>query len=210
LSVQILIVGAGRVGYALGTNLCSLGHEVRYAVRTPTSSEIPNGASVGGIDDAARGAEVVILAVPFDVVGDVVARLGLRDGSILVDATNPFGRPLPEPHASGASVVLSHAGPGVRVVKAFNVLGAEHMTSPVLGDGYRPVLPVAGDDPDARTRISTLAAQMGFDAVEVGGLEAAGVMEDAARYWGLLAFAGGRSRQVVLVAHQRDQETPGS
>lgn len=44
---------------------------------------------------------------------------------------------------------------------------------------------------------------MGFDAVDVGGLDAAALMEEAARYWGLLTFSGGRGRRHVLVAHQR-------
>ncbi len=91
----------------------------------------------------------------------------------------------------------------VPLVKAFNVLGAEHMSAPPLPDGHRPVLPVASDDPAARARIAALATDMGFDGVEVGGLEAAAVLEEVARFWGLLAFAGGRGRQVVLVAESR-------
>lgn len=91
----------------------------------------------------------------------------------------------------------------MRVVKAFNVLGAEHMASPPLPDGHRPVLPVAGDDAAARGIVGRLAEEMGFDAVEVGGHDNAPLLEEAARDWGLLAFAGGRDRNVVLVAHQR-------
>jgi predicted dinucleotide-binding enzyme len=77
------------------------------------------------------------------------------------------------------------------------------MSDPVLPDDHRPLLPVASDDEQARAQVVALASAMGFDAVDVGGLEAAGPMEEAARYWALLAFAGGRGRQVVLVAHQR-------
>ncbi|MCB1250195.1 MAG: hypothetical protein R2699_11940 [Acidimicrobiales bacterium] len=102
-----------------------------------------------------------------------------------------------------AEVVRAAAPDGVRVVKAFNVLGAEHMADPELRDGARPVLPVASDDERARAEVAALADELGFDAVDVGGLDAAALLEEAARYWGLLAFAGGRGRQVVLVAHQR-------
>jgi predicted dinucleotide-binding enzyme len=65
---------------------------------------------------------------------------------------------------------------------------------------------VAGDDAAARGVVARLADEMGFDAVEVGGLDAAATMEEAARYWGLLAYAGGRGRDVVLVAHQRPSD----
>jgi predicted dinucleotide-binding enzyme len=152
---------------------------------------------------AAAGADVTILAVPFDAVAGVVPRLGLRPGDILVDATNPFGRPLASGAASGVAVVADAAGDGVRVVKAFNTLGAEHMSAPPLPGGHRPLLPVAADDEQARHLVAGLAGDMGFDAVEVTGLDNAGLLEEAARYWGLLAFNGGLSRNFVLVAHQR-------
>jgi predicted dinucleotide-binding enzyme len=196
-TMRIVIAGAGNVARALGTNLAGLGHEVRYAVRTPDA------ADTVALPGAADGADLTILAVPFDAVETVVRTLAPGDGAVLVDATNPFGRPLPAGVASGAALVAAAAGPAVRVVKAFNVLGVEHMSDPPLDDGYRPVLPVAGDDAPARRMVADLATAMGFDAVEVGGLDAAGTLEEAARYWGLLAYAGGRGRDVVLVAHQR-------
>jgi predicted dinucleotide-binding enzyme len=202
---HVLIVGAGNVGAALGTNLLGRGHQVTYAVRDVTRS-VPEGAATVAIEGAGEGADLVILAVPFDQAAGVVARLELRPGTTLVDATNPFGRPLPPGAVSGASVVAAAVPDGIAVVKAFNVLGAEHMAAPALPDGSAPVLPVAGDDADARQRVAELAQGLGFDAVEVGGLDAAHTLEEAARYWGLLAFAGGLGRQVVLVAHQRPAE----
>lgn len=198
----VVVVGAGRVGLALGGNLVRRGHEVRHAVRDPGSARLPAGATAVPVDGAAAGAGLVLLAVPFAAVGEVVPRLGLAPGQVLVDATNPFGAGTGGA-PSGAAVVAGAAGAGVSVVKAFNVLGAEHMADPPLPDGHRPVLPVASDDAAAREAVAALARELGFDAVEVGGLDAAATLEEAARYWGLLAFAGGRGRQVVLVAHER-------
>jgi 8-hydroxy-5-deazaflavin:NADPH oxidoreductase len=202
---DVLVVGAGNVGHALATNLVAHGHVVRVAVRDPAAAVVPAGATAVPLRGAAVGVATVVLAVPFAAVDEVVPALGLEPGAIVVDATNPFGRAVPAGHASGASVVAAAAGAGVHVVKAFNVLGAEHMSSPVLPDGHRPVLPVAGDDAAAVAAVVRLAERVGFDAVAVGGLEVAAVMEEAARYWGLLAFAGGRGRGVVLVAHQRGE-----
>lgn len=198
----ITVVGAGRVGRALGDNLAGLGHPIRYAVRDVPGARVPAGATAVPIDGAAEGAGLTLLAVPFATVGEVVPRLGLRPGHVLVDATNPFGAGTGA-SPSGAAVVADAAGAGVTVVKAFNVLGAEHMSHPVLPGGHRPILPVASDDASARLAVVELASAMGFDAVDVGGLDAAALMEEAARYWGLLAFDGARGRQVVLVAHQR-------
>lgn len=203
MSTEVLVVGAGNVGRALATNLLEHGYAVQVAVRDPGAAVVPDGAVAVPLPGAAVGVATVVLAVPFAAVGEVVPVLGLEPRTILVDATNPFGRAVPAGHASGAAVVASAAVPSVRVVKAFNVLGAEHMSSPVLPDGQRPVLPVAGDDPAAVEDVVAMAAELGFDAVPVGGLDVADVLEGAARYWGLLAFAGGRGRGVVLVAHHR-------
>lgn len=206
-SSPVVIVGAGTVGTALGRNLLRTGHEVRFAVRDLTKP-VPDGSQAVALEGAGQGPGPVlaILAVPFDAAPAAVAALDLAPGSVLVDATNPFGRPLPDGVRSGADVVAAAVPEGVSLVKAFNVLGAEHMASPVLPDGNAPVLPVAGDDAGARATVAQLARSLGFDAVEVGDLSAAHLMEEAARYWGLLAFAGGRGRDVVLVAHHRSTE----
>jgi hypothetical protein len=200
--VPIVVVGAGKVGRALGTNLSRHGYPVTYAVRD-LDADLPDGATAVPVGDAAQAADLVVLAVPFDVAPEVVRHMALQPGTVLVDATNPFGRPLPDGVASGAELVQQAAGPAVHVVKAFNVLGAEHMADPVLPDRARPLLPVAGDDDSSRSRVVALAEELGFDSVDVGGLDGAHLLEEAARYWGLLAFAGGRGRNFVLVAHER-------
>jgi predicted dinucleotide-binding enzyme len=203
MALTITIVGAGRVGLALGANLVGLGHTVRYAVRSSREHALPEGTVGVPVSGASEGADLTILAVPLSTVGEVLLALRMAPGAILVDATNPFGQPLPGGFRSGAQLVDDLAGGRVRVVKAFNVVGAEHMASPALPDGRRPVLPVAADDAQARSLVAGLASDMGFDAVEVGGLGNASILEEVARYWGLLAFTGGRGRGVVLVADQR-------
>ncbi len=203
MALTVTVVGAGRVGLALGRNLLGLGHTVRYAVRSSREHALPQGAVGVPVSGASEGADLTILAVPLSTVGEVVLALRMAPGAILVDATNPFGQPLPSGFRSGAQLVDDLTGGRVRVVKAFNVVGAEHMASPPLPDGRRPVLPVAADDAQARSFVAELARDMGFDAVEVGGLDNASILEEAARYWGLLAFTGGRGRGVVLVADQR-------
>jgi predicted dinucleotide-binding enzyme len=163
---------------------------------------LPEGAASTSIAGAADAADLTILAVPFGVAAQTMRELAPPDAAVVVDATNPFGAPIPGGYPSGAAA-LAAGSPNVRLVKAFNVLGAEHMAHPELPDGWRPVLPVASDDEAARALVARLARELGFDAVEVGDLAAAGVVEEAARYWGMLAMAGGIGRDVVLVAHRR-------
>lgn len=197
----LVLIGAGSVATALSRNALGHGFVVEHWVRD-VSAEVPAGAVVRRLADVAPTRATAVLAVPFGAVAEVVPALPLLPGSVLVDATNPFGMPVPAGFASGAAQVASLAPAGVEVVKGFNVLGAEHMASPGLPGGHAPVLPVAGPE-GPRRAVGDLARTLGFDAVEVGDLGSAGVLEEVARFWGLLAFAGGRGRQVVLVAQER-------
>jgi predicted dinucleotide-binding enzyme len=199
--MDITIAGSGRVGSALASAFTRLGHPVTLAVRDPADGR-SRVAPARAVPGAGAGADLVVLAVPFGAVASVVAALGPPDGGVLVDATNPFGAPLPAGHASGAAHVAALA-PGVRVVKAFNVLGAEHLAEPAFAGGGRALLPVAGDDAGARALVRDLAADVGFEAVEVGSLDNAHLLEEAARYWGLLAVAGGLGRRFALGALRR-------
>lgn len=192
----VTIVGAGSVGRALASAFAAAGHNVRLAVRTPREGLPAPSVAVAGAADAA---DIVVLAVPYTAVVDVLAELAPPAGRIVVDATNPFGRPLPDGHSSTAALVAATV-PHCRVVKAFNVVGAEHMADPRLAGGASVLLPVASDDADARSAVSALAREVGFDVVEVAGLDNAEIMEWAARYWGMLASAGGRGRQFALAA----------
>ncbi len=204
MTTRVTIIGAGRVGRALGTNMIGHGIGVRYLVRRPDEASVPEGAGVGHLEDSVDEGEAVLLALPFGVLPEAVPTLNLPPGCVVIDATNPFGMPLPDGALSGASLVSRLVGEDAEVAKAFNVLGAEHMAAPELPDGSRPLLPVAADDPEVRDQVVALAETLGFDAVDVGGLEAAAVMEEAARYWGLVAIAGNRGRGTVLVAKSRD------
>jgi predicted dinucleotide-binding enzyme len=197
--MKITVVGVGPVGTALTRGFLAAGHQVSLAARSPREG-LP--APVVPLAGAAEGADLTVLAVPFDAVAGALDLLAPPDGAVLVDATNPFGKPLPAGYSSGAAVVAA-AAPRSRVVKAFNVLGAEHMTDPTFPDGTRALLPVAGDDPEARATVADLARSVGFDAVEVGGLDNAHLLEEAARYWGLLAFGGGLGRNFALTAAHR-------
>lgn len=194
--MRIVVCGRGNVGTALGESAAELGHFVTYAVRHPAA------ADEVAVQGAAEDADLAILAIPFAAAPHTAALLGPGPRTVVVDATNPFGAPVPAGAESGAAAIAGALGPDVRLVKAFNVLGAENMRSPQFPGG-RALLPVAGDDDEARQTVVELARAMGYDAIAVGGLSNAGILEEAARYWGLLAFAGGLGRHFALGALKR-------
>lgn len=193
---SITVVGAGVVGTNLATRLAEVGHDVRFAARNPDSTKVGAARQATGLDvvelsEAAKGTDVVILAVPFDAVVDTVTALGDLGDAILVDATNTVGSGLPDGHSTVVDVIAA-TNPDARIVKAFNTIGAEAFLHPAV-EGTPLFLPVAGDDAAAET-VARLATDMGFDALVIGGHATTHLLESFAALWIHLAFRVGQGR----------------
>ena len=165
---RIGIVGNGNVGRALALGLKRAGHEVRAVGKDKVAS-----------GETASWADVVILAVPFGAIDDVVKEVGdALTGKTLVDVTNALG---PEMNlavgftTSGAEDLQKKA-PKAHVVKAFNTVFAQHMKTGHLGD-RRLTAFVAGDDARAKGIVLELARGIGFDALDAGPLKNARLLE---------------------------------
>lgn len=182
--MKIGILGAGTVGTTLGTHLAAAGHHVLIANgRAPDSlaetvAELNQPIVPVTVDDLLDHAETIVLAVPWRNVRDALAPDFDWRGRILIDATNIILSITPDIRIddltgdSGSEVVASLA-PTARVVKAFNTLPFETMFAPVP-QGFRRVLFVAGDDPDAAATVSGLVGDIGFCPVTIGPLATAG------------------------------------
>ncbi|MCB9602355.1 MAG: NAD(P)-binding domain-containing protein [Sandaracinus sp.] len=205
--MKIAIVGVGNVGAALGARFSEAGHEVLFGVRATTDAYAARfGARVRPVSQAARDAEVVVLAVPGSVAVEAAGALGLREGQVLVDCTNPIRwseGPVwaPPPEGSNASA-LAAAFPNVDVVKAFNQFGAETHADPAYGDRRADVF-LASDSDEAKAKVSVLATSAGFEAVDAGKLRNAAVLENVAVLWIHLATVGGLGRAFVLARLSR-------
>ncbi len=181
--MEFTIVGAGQVGRSLESALTTLGHQVRLARRAP---EADNEVALAG---SAQGCDAVILATPFVATGEIVPQLGIGQGQLVIDATNPFGRAWPAgfstaDFSSGGEFVQSLI-PQAHVVKCFNVIGYEHMDRPQFA-GVAPFMPVCGNDAEAKEGVLALAATMGFDAHDIGDLSKAALVENMGLLWGAL------------------------
>ena len=191
--MRIAIMGAGNVGGGLGAALARVGHTVVFGVRDPDSDkcraalEAAHGSTAAHPREAVDGADVVAFALRWDAVPETVAELPSLDGRIVIDAMNRLGG---DP-ARSTSQDLADLLPGARIVKAFNTIGFENLTTALVR-----VVPaamfVAGDDPDAKRVAMDLAAELGFQPEDAGPLANAKPLEEMVKVWLALTRKHGR------------------
>lgn len=197
--MNIGIIGAGNIGGALGRIWSAKGHSVIFGVRNPLAprvqtvlEESEQRATAALIKEAALRSDVIVLATPWEAVGEVAFQLVGITGKILVDCTNPI-KPNPEwPLAQGSSAAeeIAKRLPGLSVVKAFNTIGAASLSDVMFGAIHADAF-ICGDDAEAKQIIAGLAKEIGFDSVDVGGLRSAEMLESLAKLWITLAYHQG-------------------
>jgi predicted dinucleotide-binding enzyme len=176
--MHVAIVGAGRIGGNIATQLARRGHDVTVSSsREPSALEAvaaEMGARAVAAGDAAADADVVVLSVPWTAVEEAVGALGPLDGKVVVDTTNQYGPGGVDELETTAVERNAALMPGAHVGKAFNTLTAGYQRD--VGDGRidGPVaMFFAAHDDEARAATSQLVRDTGFVPVELGWEEIA-------------------------------------
>lgn len=207
--MRVAIIGTGNVGGAIAKGLAGKGHVLVLGVRDAGKPEVvalaaETGAAVDSPADAAAGADVVILALPWAKAEAAVKALGDLTGKVVIDCMNPLGMVdgalgLVVGHGTSGAETVQGWLPGARVVKTLNQVGAEIMAK---NDhlAHRPVQLVAGDDGGAKTAAMRLLADLGFEALDAGGLRQARILEPFAMVWINQAILRGKGRNWAFAA----------
>ncbi len=182
-TMKVAILGTGMLGSALGKGLLRNGHEVRFGSRQPAAAVVPKDSKAVPQGAAVQWGSVVVFAVPYRAVRDLVQAIGPGTFArkTVVDATNPFTATmdLAVSGTSSAAEELAKLLPGAFVVKAFNTVFAETVSTGRAGTEQQTAF-VAGDDLDARQSVIRLAGDLGFHTVDAGKLKAARYLEPLA------------------------------
>ncbi|WP_416519812.1 NADPH-dependent F420 reductase [Streptomyces achromogenes] len=182
--MKIGIIGAGNIGGNLTRRLTALGHDVSVAnSRGPeTLKDLAQetGATPVRAEEAAEGAEVVVVTVPLKAVPGLPAGLldGAAEGVAVIDTNNYYPKQrdgridaIEDGGLTESRWVEQHLGHPV--IKAFNGTYAQDILDRPLPAGHpdRMALPVAGDDETAKAKVRALIDELGFDTVDAGGID---------------------------------------
>jgi 8-hydroxy-5-deazaflavin:NADPH oxidoreductase len=177
--MNIGIIGTGNLGIELGRLWAKQGHVVFFGSRNPdyaleVASSIGVMASGGGVAAAAKFGRVVLLAVRWDALPDVLKEAGSLRGKIVIDATNPsqpdWTALYQRDPVSGAEA-LARMLPGAKVVKAFNRVLV------TAGRNGQTAVAYAGDDAEAKATVAGLIEAAGSSALDYGCLDNARSLE---------------------------------
>jgi 8-hydroxy-5-deazaflavin:NADPH oxidoreductase len=184
---HVTILGTGNMGQAIAGVVTAGGSTVQM---------------LGTADSAVPVAgEIVVLAVPYPAVAEVLAARGESlAGRIVVDITNPLDfqtfDSLTVEADSSATAEIAAALPDSRVLKAFNTTFAATLASGAVGPVPTTVL-IAGDDAEAKAVLTDVVTAGGLRSIDAGSLrrarelEAIGFMQITLAAADKVSWAGG-------------------
>lgn len=177
--MRIAVLGTGPLGSVLGRLFARCGHEVTFAYSRSTMKlhdlARDSAARHGSVGEAVDGADVVVLAVHWSRIDDVLGQAGEMAGQIVVNCCVPLDvtntRLAVGGETSGAEALAS-LRPKAHWVCGFNTVPSEAY-EPVfrrMGEEGRPQMLVYGDDAEARECAGGLLRDVGFEPREAGPL----------------------------------------
>ena len=185
--MRIGILGSGLMGGKLGTLFARAGHDVVFSYSRSRKKlerlvrEAGTTARSGTPREAAESADVILLAVHWSKVRDVLRQAGDLAGKTVATCSLPMNRNDTElviGHRSSGAEALAKKVKGA-VVSAFGTIPSE-----VLFDVYatrrrktRPSLVYCGDDKKAKRVVARLIRDIGFDPADAGPLRMARYIE---------------------------------
>jgi predicted dinucleotide-binding enzyme len=164
---HVSVLGTGNMGQAIAGLVTRGGNSLEVIAETDTAQAVTG--------------DIVVLAVPYAALADIVATRGEQlVGKIVVDITNPVNfetfDSLVVPADGSAAAELAALLPGSTVLKAFNTTFAATLASGTVGD-LTTTVQIAGDDADAKALLAGVVTAAGLKAIDAGSLKRARELE---------------------------------
>ncbi|MFH6604135.1 NADPH-dependent F420 reductase [Maribacter algicola] len=197
--MKLAFIGIGNVGFSLANNFQKKGHEIIIAHNDVESGSVTKAQAKNTsflalpIQEAIDASEVIFLATPFKFNEDILKPLEFK-GKTLIDCTNPVGAGIShglESKISGAEKVQEWAK-NARVVKAYTIYGFENLENPIFPNHtVKPAMLIAGNNSEAKGKVSLLNTDLGFETIDVGDLSQSLHLEHMTLLWVKMVRANG-------------------
>ena len=181
--LKIGMVGAGRMGGALGAVFVKAGHPVMFSSRHPENlkelaTRLGPLAQAGTVEQAIAFGDVVAMVVPYTALEEIGKTHGrvLATKPLVMDVCNPIARRDGDAlvkwvgEQGGAGLASAKLLPGARIVRAFNAISYRKLADDAHRPGGPVGVPIAGDDQQAIALAEGIIRTIGFEPVLVGGL----------------------------------------
>ena len=206
--MKIGILGSGNMGRSLGLLWAECGHEIFFGARTTEKGKavaaLRDNTHGGTYDEAAAFGDVLLYTIRAVNPEEILTSIDALSGKILIDCNNqeiPPGFDYP-PITKAIAETLAEQVPQARVVKAFNTMAQEVFElSPNPLKEHDVSCFVSGDDPEARSVVMQLAAEIGFTPIDCGHLRNARLLEGLADFIRLMIAGQGMGGYATVSVH---------
>jgi len=210
--MRIGILGSGLMGSKLGTIFARAGHDVVFSYARSEQKLKRLARDAGPFDsrrslragraragtprEAAEDADVLLLAVHWSRVNDVLKQAGDLSGKVIVTCSLPMNKDdtrLAIAHTSSGAEALARKVRNADVVSAFGTVPSEVLFDVFAGKRrrrHRPSLLFCGDAARAKRVAMRLIRDVGFEPVDAGPLRIARYLEPFTLAIAQLAYEG--------------------
>ncbi len=202
--MKVGIIGSGDVARVLGKGFLTEGHQVMISTRDVKKEAVVKwlaenpGATAGSFSDAAKFGDIIVLATAGDITAAVIKNAGINnfDNKVVIDATNPINHTKAPVNGvlqyfttmqQSLMEQLQNILPNAKLVKAFNSVGNPFMYKPNFA-GIKPTMFICGNSEGAKRTVTGILTAFGWEAEDMGLVNAAGAIESLCILWCLPGF----------------------
>ena len=204
--MNIGILGSGVVGQTLANGFIKHGHHVKIGTSNPSKltdwvKTAGLSGSVGSFEEAAKFAEIAVLAVKGTAALSVLEKASGKNlaNKTIIDATNPIADAEPingvlqffTEQNSSLMEALQNKFPTANFVKSFSCVGNAYMVNPDFGE-EKPTMFIAGNNESSKAVVKEILDNFGWEIEDLGKAEAARAIEPLCILWCIPGFKENR------------------
>ena len=184
IKTKVAIIGPGKIGEAIATNLAKGNHSVILASRDlekakSLANKIGSLVKAKETSAAIKEADIIIPAVHFNSLKEFFQTFDKElEGKIIVDVSNPIApdgnggfKKIVGEHESAGQILSNLIPKSTKLIKAFGTLGAGSLVEAAFNSPDRKVLFYASDSTNSNQQIEEVISSSGFEPFHVGGID---------------------------------------